>query len=48
MIAAEVDHLEMVDLLIRRGANRNLSDKTGKTAADLAATAAIRARLLAQ
>ncbi|MEJ2434291.1 MAG: ankyrin repeat domain-containing protein [Pseudolabrys sp.] len=48
MIAAQTGHLEMVDLLLSRGANRSLRDKAGKTAADLAATAAIRKRLMEQ
>jgi uncharacterized protein len=48
MIAAETGHLEMVDLLIKRGAGRTLRDKQGKSAADLAANGEIRKRLLAQ
>ena len=30
MIAAETGHVEMVDLLLKRGANRDLRDKSGK------------------
>jgi uncharacterized protein len=47
MIAAEAGHLEMVDLLIARGANRSLRDASGKSALDLARTAAVRQRLSA-
>ncbi len=47
MIAAETGHLEMADLLLRRGADRALRDKAGKSAADLASTAAVKKRLLA-
>jgi hypothetical protein len=38
----------MVDLLLRRGAKRDLRDKSGKRAADLAANEAVRKRLLEQ
>jgi ankyrin repeat protein len=48
MIAAETGHLEMVNLLLLRGANRALRDKSGKSAADLAASDAVRQRLLAK
>ncbi len=46
MIAAENGHGEMVDFLLARGANRELRDKAGKSAADLAANDATRGRLL--
>lgn len=48
MIAAETGHVEMVDLLLRRGADRNLRDKSGKSAVDLATSEAVRQRLLSQ
>ena len=47
MIAAETGHGDMVDLLIKRGADRSLRDKAGKRAVDLASTAAIKQRLSA-
>jgi len=45
MIAAGLDHDDVADVLLRRGADRTLRDKDGKTAADLATTAALRAKL---
>ena len=45
MTAAELGHDEVVDLLLRRGAKPDLRDKQGKTAADLAASEALRAKL---
>ena len=34
MMAAELDHAEVVDVLIRSGADRNLRDKAGKSVFD--------------
>lgn len=45
MIAAEAGHAEMVDLLLARGANAALKDRSGKRAFDLAANDAVRQRL---
>jgi uncharacterized protein len=36
MIAAELDHVAIVELLVARGADRSITDKQGKTALDLA------------
>jgi ankyrin repeat protein len=36
----------MVDLLLKRGAKRDLRDKNGKRALDLAANEAVRKRLM--
>jgi ankyrin repeat protein len=46
MMAAELDHAEVVDLLIRSGADRNLRDKAGKSVFDLSANDEVR-RVLA-
>ncbi len=46
MIAAGLGHDEVVDLLLRRGADRVLRDKGGRSAADLAPNDALRARLV--
>ena len=48
MIAADAGHAGMVDVLIARGAMRDLKDKDGKTALDLTADNAIRDRLRAK
>jgi ankyrin repeat protein len=48
MIASEAGHLAIVELLIARGADRTLRDKSGKNAADFAASEAVRDRLLAR
>ena len=45
MIAAEDSHAEIVDLLIARGADRTIKDKSGKVALDLAADATVREKL---
>ncbi len=45
MTAASLGHDEVVDLLLKRGANAALRDNTGKSAADLAQSDALRARL---
>ena len=45
MIAAEGGHAEIVDLLLRRGADSSLKDKTGKRAADLTVLSSLRERL---
>jgi ankyrin repeat protein len=46
MMAAKLDHAEVVEMLIRSGADRNLSDKAGKTVFDLSASDEVR-RVLA-
>ena len=48
MIAADAGHGGMVDLLLARGAARDIKDKDGKTALDLATDNAIRDKLRAQ
>jgi ankyrin repeat protein len=48
MIAAELGHGEIVDLLVARGADRSIADKSGKRARDLAANPSIRAKLEAK
>jgi ankyrin repeat protein len=45
MIAAEGGHAGIVDLLLRRGADASLKDKTGKRAADLTVLSSLRQRL---
>jgi len=45
MIAAELGHAGIVERLLARGADRAIADKDGKRAADLAASAAVRALL---
>jgi ankyrin repeat protein len=45
MIAAELGHGEIVDLLLGRGADRSIVDKSGKRARDLAANDSIREKL---
>ena len=45
MIAASLGDASTVGILLQRGADRSLTDKEGKTAADLAANADVRARL---
>ena len=47
MTAAELGHLPMIDLLVRRGADRTLKDKSGKTAFDLAVSEDVRGKLAA-
>ena len=48
MIAAELGHATIVQVLLDRGADRTVADKGGKRAVDLAANASVRARLLAR
>jgi ankyrin repeat protein len=48
MIAAALGDAATVDVLLKRGADRGLKDKDGKTARDLAANAEVRARLEAK
>jgi uncharacterized protein len=48
MIAAELGHGSIVDLLLRRGADRTLTDKDGKTARDLSANDNVRETLAAR
>jgi len=48
MIAASLGDAASVDTLLRHGADRALKDKEGKTALDLAANAAVRAKLAAK
>jgi uncharacterized protein len=45
MIASEAGHTGVVDLLLKRGADPKLKDKSGKNAADLAATEAVKTAL---
>ena len=45
MIAAEGGHAEIADLLLARGADPSLKDKTGKRAADLTVLSSLRERL---
>ena len=45
MIAAEGGHAGIVDLLLARGADRSLKDKSGKRAGDLTVMTALRKRL---
>ena len=48
MIASAMDHTEVAELLLAHGADKMAHDANGKTAADLAASEALRAKLLAQ
>ncbi len=48
MIAASMDHAEIVDLLLSRGADPGIRDVQGRTAADLAPSAALQGRLRSQ
>jgi hypothetical protein len=45
MIATELGYGEIVDLLLGRGADRTIADKSGKRARDLAANESIREKL---
>jgi ankyrin repeat protein len=45
MIAAEGGHAQIVDLLLARGADRSLKDKSGRRAGDLTVLTALRERL---
>jgi len=47
MVAAELNHTGAADLLIARGADKNLRDKLGKSAADLTSVTALREKLTA-
>jgi ankyrin repeat protein len=47
MTAASLGHDEVVEALVKHGANRALRDNGGKTAADLAPTETLRAKLTA-
>jgi ankyrin repeat protein len=48
MMAAEVNDAAVVEVLLGRGANRTIIDKSGKQAADFAASDTLRARLAAR
>jgi ankyrin repeat protein len=48
MIAAELGHTGAAELLISRGADRNIHDKDGKSASDLARDETLRAELAAK
>jgi uncharacterized protein len=48
MIAAELGYGAIVDMLLARGADRAIADAGGKRAADLAANASVRDKLLAR
>jgi ankyrin repeat protein len=48
MTAAELGHAGIVELLLRRGADRSLKDKDGKSAADLTTDTALREKLARQ
>ncbi len=48
MIASAMDHADVVDILLAHGADRMARDAKGKTAADLAGSDVLRAKLLAQ
>lgn len=48
MIAAALGHNAVAELLLSRGADASLRDKSGKSAGDLAANEALRARLAAK
>jgi ankyrin repeat protein len=48
MTAADAGHAGMIDVLLARGAARDVKDKDGKTAFDLAADNSIRDRLRAK
>jgi ankyrin repeat protein len=45
MITADLGHAEMGDILIERGADRNVRDRAGKTALDLAVDDNVRRRI---
>ena len=45
MTAAELEHAAMVELLLARGANKDATDKQGKSAADITTNSEIKARL---
>jgi ankyrin repeat protein len=45
MIAAELNHVAAVDLLLGSGADKSLRDKQGKTAGDLTSLTALREKL---
>jgi ankyrin repeat protein len=45
MIAAEGGRAEIANLLLARGADPSLKDKTGKSAADLTVLSSLRERL---
>ena len=47
IIAAELGYAPTVDLLLKRGADRTLKDREGKTALDLAKNTEVRERLAA-
>jgi ankyrin repeat protein len=47
IIATELGHIEIVQELLRRGANRSIKDKEGKSAADFAVGEAMKALLAA-
>jgi uncharacterized protein len=48
MIAAELDHAAIVNILLERGADRSITDKQRKTALDLATSDAVRQALQAK
>jgi ankyrin repeat protein len=48
MTAAELGRTAEVEALLARGADRNITDKGGKSAVDLAANASVREQLAAQ
>lgn len=48
MIAADLGHAPVVELLMRRGADRAIKDKTGNTAFDLAKSEQVREKLAAR
>ena len=45
MYAARYDHIDCVKILLENGANRNLRDANGKTAADLATSESVKMEL---
>ena len=45
MLEAALDHAEIIEILIDRGADQNMRDKGGKTALDLAANEDVRRTL---
>jgi ankyrin repeat protein len=48
MIAAELGHTQAIEVLVRRGADRALTDKAGNTARDLASSDSLRNMLAAK
>lgn len=48
MIAAAMDHAEVIDILLAHGANLQARDASGKNAVDLASSDVLRTKLLAQ